>query len=333
LVWSTDSSGNYISHIISATAGNDYALESTETTFNQDLNGDGVVGLYAAPGTTLQINESLAGPSGSTSIGTGATLELQGADSASVTFLGSTGTLQVDNAVTFSGQIFNFTGNGSLSGSDQIDLRDINYNSVRDAYANGVLTVTDGSNTAELSFSGSYTLANFAFTSDGSVGTIVYDPPASTPWSQNTSVPNATSAGPSGSITIAEGATLELAAVNAESVAFTGSTGTLILDGTASAGQVFNSTGAVSGFAGQNTIDFPGIAFDAKTKLGYSSNSSDTGGILSLTDGTHDAKVKLLGDYMASSFVIAGDDHGGTLVVAETSLSGNQSVLVNPHHT
>ena len=39
-VWSTDSNGNYIANIIGAVAGNDYALESIETTFNQDLNGD-----------------------------------------------------------------------------------------------------------------------------------------------------------------------------------------------------------------------------------------------------------------------------------------------------
>ena len=44
-VWSTDSNGNYIGTIIGATAGNDSALELIETTFNQDLNGDGTIGL------------------------------------------------------------------------------------------------------------------------------------------------------------------------------------------------------------------------------------------------------------------------------------------------
>jgi serralysin len=39
--------------------------------------------------------------------------------------------------------------------------------------------VTDGTNTTTLDFNGSYTLANFKFASDGSGGTIVYDPPAS----------------------------------------------------------------------------------------------------------------------------------------------------------
>jgi hypothetical protein len=331
-VWSTDSNGNYITNLIGETAGNDYALESFETIFNQDLNGDGVIGLYAAPGTTLQISASLAGTSGAAIIGTGATLELQATDSASVTFQGSTGTLQLDDAPTFSGQIVNFTGNGSLSGSDQIDLSDINYSSVQDSYANGVLTVTDGSNTAELSLSGSYTLANFDFATDGSGGTIVYDPPAPTPSSQNTTVPNATSAGPSGSATIGTGATLELAAANAEAVTFTGSAGTLILDGSASAGQAFSFTGTVSGFAGQDAIDLPGIAFDAQTTLGYSLNSNNTGGTLSLTDATHSAKIALLGNYMASSFVTESDAHGGTMVVAEASPGGSQAVLTNPQH-
>jgi hypothetical protein len=332
-VWSTDSNGNYLATIVgSETTGNDYALQAIETTINQDLNGDGVIGIYAAPGTVLQLSQSLAGPSGSTTIGTGATLELSAADSATVTFQGSTGTLQLDDAPTFSGQIFNFTGNGSLLGSDQIDLRDINYSSVQDSYANGVLTVTDGSNTAALSFSGSYTLANFNFASDGSGGTIVYDPPVPTPSSQNTTSPNAISTGPSASATIGTGATLELAAGNAESVTFTGSTGTLILDGSAAAGKAFNFTGTVSGFAGQNAIDLSGIVLDGETTLGYSPNSNNTGGTLSLMDGTLSARIALLGNYMASSFVMESDHHGGTMVLAEATQSWNQPLLANPQH-
>ena len=175
--WSTDSNGNYLSNLIGAVSGTSTALEALETTFSQDLNGDGVVGIYAAPSTTLQINSRLAGPSGSATIGTGATLELAAADSASVTFSSSTGMLKLDSPSTFSGVIFNFGGDGTLSGSDQIDLKGINFNSVHDSYANGVLTVTDGTHTAALDFNGSYTLANFKFASDGSGGTIVYDPP------------------------------------------------------------------------------------------------------------------------------------------------------------
>ena len=82
-----------------------------------------MIGLYAAPGTTQQITNALAGTTGSATIGTGATLELTAADSASVTFAGSTGTLRLDHSSTFSGKIFKFSGNGSLSGSDHIDLQ------------------------------------------------------------------------------------------------------------------------------------------------------------------------------------------------------------------
>ena len=106
--------------------------------------------------------------------------------------------LRLDHSSTFSGTIFKFTGNGKLSGSDQIDLKDIKYSSVHDSYANNVLTVTDGSgDAAKLHFNGSYTLANFKFANDGSGGTIVYDPPATPSSGQNTAasgplVPSAT---------------------------------------------------------------------------------------------------------------------------------------------
>ena len=132
----------------------------------------------------------MAGSSGTTTIGAGATLEIAAADSASVTFQGTTGTLQLDQASTFTGQIFGFKGNGSLSGSDHIDLTGIKYGSIKDSYANGVLTVTDGSgDTAKLNFNGSYSLANFKFASDGSGGTVVYDPPVSSSSGQDTTGP------------------------------------------------------------------------------------------------------------------------------------------------
>ena len=180
-VWTTDTNGNYAGNAIGAVSGTSSALESLEVIFGQDLNGDGVVGLYASPGTTLQISTGLAGISGATTIGAGATLELAAADSSSVTFAGSTGMLRLDHSSTFGGSISNFGGNGTLLGSDQIDLRDVKYGSVQDSFAKGALTVTDGSDTAKLLFDGSYTLANFKFASDGNGGTIVYDPPVPTP--------------------------------------------------------------------------------------------------------------------------------------------------------
>ena len=64
-MWSTDSNGNYLSNLIGAVAGNSSALESFETTFNQDLNNDGTIGIYVAPGTTLQVTNSASQRRGS----------------------------------------------------------------------------------------------------------------------------------------------------------------------------------------------------------------------------------------------------------------------------
>ena len=48
-VWTTDSNGNYTGNLIGAVSGTSYALESIEPVFQQDLNGDGVIG----PTTTV----------------------------------------------------------------------------------------------------------------------------------------------------------------------------------------------------------------------------------------------------------------------------------------
>ena len=83
-VWSTDTNGNYITNLTgSPVPGTDASLEALETTFHQDLNGDGVIGLIA---TVVQVD-------GSTSLtevankfylynssGTGPTLKYAGSD-------------------------------------------------------------------------------------------------------------------------------------------------------------------------------------------------------------------------------------------------------------
>ena len=43
-VWTTDNNGNYISNIVRAVSGA-ATLESLETSFHQDLNGDGQIGV------------------------------------------------------------------------------------------------------------------------------------------------------------------------------------------------------------------------------------------------------------------------------------------------
>jgi 20S proteasome alpha/beta subunit len=49
-VWNLDSNGNYITNAILPTSGTSLAIESVETSFHQDLNGDGLIG---TPVTTV----------------------------------------------------------------------------------------------------------------------------------------------------------------------------------------------------------------------------------------------------------------------------------------
>ena len=46
-VWTTDSNGNYVSAIVNTVAGTNATLQALETTFGQDLNGDGIIGVPA----------------------------------------------------------------------------------------------------------------------------------------------------------------------------------------------------------------------------------------------------------------------------------------------
>jgi cytochrome c2 len=57
-VWDTDSSGNYVSAPISNVSGTSAALESIETSFNDDLNGDGSIGAPAP--TVIESNGSMS---------------------------------------------------------------------------------------------------------------------------------------------------------------------------------------------------------------------------------------------------------------------------------
>ena len=56
-VWSTDSNGNYLSNIVGVVPGTSLALETIETTFHQDLNGDGTIG---PPTVVIQTDGSTA---------------------------------------------------------------------------------------------------------------------------------------------------------------------------------------------------------------------------------------------------------------------------------
>jgi hypothetical protein len=89
----------------------------------------------------------------------------------------------------------------------------------------------------------------------------------------------------------------------------------------------------IAGFGAQDAIDLPSIGFGANTTLGYSENSSDNGGTLSITDGAHAAAIALLGNYIAASFVTAADGHGGTVISEAAQTANQQPLLTQPHAT
>jgi hypothetical protein len=76
-------------------------------------------------------------------------------------------------------------------------------------------------------------------------------------------------------------------------------------------------------------IDLPNIAFGAHTTLAYLQSAGGAGGTLTVSDGRHAASIALLGNYIAGSFAIAADGHGGTLVTAAEQTQ--QPQLTRPH--
>ena len=159
--------------------------------------------------------------------------------------------------------------------------------------------MTDGTDTAKLKFNGSYTLANFKLASDGSGGTIVYDPPA-----------------PAGNAPTSEH--IERSADERQCH---------------DASAIAADTGTVSGFGGRNVIDLPGHRIRCTDYLGYLPNNDQAGWHTVARGRHHSANIALLGNYMASCFAAESDNHGGTMVVAEAPQAGDQSLLSNPHHT
>ncbi len=170
ILWTTDSNGNYLSDT-GLVLGTSAALQRAENTLHQDLNGDGVI-VLSGSGTVIGSNSLI--------VGSGASVELVGAYSGTIRFAGTTGSLIIDQSTQFGGTI-----SGQLTKGDLIDLRDITAGAgATVTYSGnnspGNLSVSDGTNTANIALSGNYSLGNFIVSSDGNGGTLLVDPPLST---------------------------------------------------------------------------------------------------------------------------------------------------------
>jgi T5SS/PEP-CTERM-associated repeat protein len=151
-------------------------------TINADIVNDGNVTVTTAGSGTLDINGVATG-SGSFAINAGGHLEFGSSVAATnnVSFQTQTGSLILDHSSGFAASIIGFTGDGTLANSDEIDLKDINFNSgsFTESFdqASDTITMSDGTNSATLHFVGSYVAENFKFSSDGGSGTLLIDPP------------------------------------------------------------------------------------------------------------------------------------------------------------
>jgi serralysin len=110
-VWNTDSSGNYVSNI-GVVSGTSSTLESFETSFHQDLNGDGVIGVPASPVTLVTTSNTGSGPVESVPVIAG------GPENDTFAFRPSVGT----GVITNSGSIDNLHLGGFSSISDHNEL-------------------------------------------------------------------------------------------------------------------------------------------------------------------------------------------------------------------
>jgi len=116
-----------------------------------------------------------------------------------------------------------------------------------------------------------------------------------------------------GSATI-NGGTLDFASSFNQAVTF--ATGTLEL------AQSQTYTATITGFSktANTSLDLGDIGFVSSTEATYS--GTKTGGVLTVTDGTHTARINLKGNYLGSTFVAASDGHGGTDVVDPKAKAG-----------
>jgi hypothetical protein len=88
-----------------------------------------------------------------------------------------------------------------------------------------------------------------------------------------------------------------------------------------------NSSGGADG-----RIDLSDISFGVDTTLGYSANSGNTGGTLTVSDDFHAQSVALLGHhYTESAFAMTSDGHGGTFITDPTP--NQHQFLSQPHAT
>jgi hypothetical protein len=92
-------------------------------------------------------------------------------------------------------------------------------------------------------------------------------------------------------------------------VTFAGADATLVLD------HASDFSGFISGWQDGDHLDLSDIQFGSgNTTLAYTANAGNSGGKLTVSDGSHTVSLAMLGQYTAADFALASDGHGGTMI-------------------
>jgi hypothetical protein len=128
-------------------------------------------------------------------------------------------------------------------------------------------------------------------------------------WANGGALSFASSVSGAGYATISGAGSIEFDGASSVNVLFDASAaGTLTL----SAPEVYSGT--VSGFDGNDQLDFSNLMFDQTSAVGYVEDADGHGGMLTVASGVEMAQLHLSGEYSAINFALATDGHGGTLV-------------------
>ena len=282
LVWNVDSNGNYISNMTGVVSGTSSTLEALETSFHQDLNGDGVIRPITAVvesfGSTSLVQVGNNYILDRISTGTGPVLSFGGTPVAVGQF---GGWMPIGAELTATGYEVAW----KVTGADQYLVWNVDSSGNYISNMTGVVSGTSSTlESLEASFHQDLNGDGVVFTSGS--GSVVG----------------------AGSLLVGAGAGVELTGAYSGTISFAGASGTLTIDHSA------NFSGHIAGqLATGDVIDLADVTSGAGATITYSGNNSP--GTLTVSDGTHTASIALLGNYSLANFTASSDGHGGTSVI------------------
>lgn len=109
--------------------------------------------------------------------------------------------------------------------------------------------------------------------------------------------------------------------------------GAVIVDGSGRGPDFTGMTTPFANLAVKVGIDLASIAFGPSTTLGYAANEDNSGGLLTVSDGTHSSAITLLGQYAAADFHAWSDFHGGTLITDPALTGAVATTFLASSHT